>query len=235
MTDTKPELSTAPPFTDQIETTTPVQNPGPHDQHSLSPADNSLPDNSLVITKSDRSSPNHLPTPYIYEPSKVAPFQDLFVDAFLKSFFNPRSRDDEWTYTIPSFLAKPKSDSIIHAIRAASMSVYGKKTGNKPIQVEACRSYAKGLEIQLAETRLNQRKLTAGVDAGEIYDAEAVCVPMMFCFFEAMMCTSFSAWAQHAMAAGKMLEMLGPQQCRDGILHYIFRTARLVTVCLHER
>ena len=115
------------------------------------------------------------------------------------------------------------------------MSVYGKKTGNQPIQVEACRSYAKGIENQLAESRSNQRKLTAGVEACEIYDAEAVCVPMMFCFFEAMMCTSFGAWAQHAMAAGKMLELLGPQKCRDGLLHYLFRTARITTVCLHSR
>lgn len=113
------------------------------------------------------------------------------------------------------------------------MSVYGKKTGNQSIQVEACRSYAKGIENQLAESRLNQQRLTAGTDVGQIYDLEAVCVPMMFCFFESMMCTSFAAWAQHSIAAGKILEMLGPQQCRDGVLHFLFRTARITTVCVH--
>ena len=110
------------------------------------------------------------------------------------------------------------------------MSVYGKKIGDESIQVEACRCYARGIESQLVESRANQQKLTTGIHAEDIYDEEAVCVPLMFCFFESMMCTSFAAWAQHSNAAGQMLEMLGPQKCRDGVLHHLFCSVRVATV-----
>ena len=184
----------------------------------------------VKFSPGDVSSQMALPS--LYEPSRATLFQELFLESFIHTFFNPRTRFDKWADSLPEFLEKPRTKSITYAIRAATMSVYGKRSRDESIQMEACRCYAKGLESQLIEGQINQLQLSKGRSVTEVFSEETVCAPIMFCLFESAMCTSMAAWAQHLVAAGKMLEMLGPERCRHGIIHHMFRTVRIGIVCL---
>ena len=157
-------------------------------------------------------------------------FQELFLETFIKVFFNPRTPFDGWADELPTYLVRPKTKAITYAIRAATMSVYGKRNGDESIQMEACRSYAKALESQLIEGQIHQLQLSRGESVAEVFSEETVCAPIMLCLFESAMCTNITAWAQHLVAAGKMLEMLGPDRCRHGTLHNLFRLVRIGTV-----
>lgn len=107
------------------------------------------------------------------------------------------------------------------------MGLYGRKCGNESMQIEACRQYAKGLENHLIETQMRHLWLANGRDVADVIDEEAVCATIMFAFFEATMATTVNAWADHMLAASKMVELLGPKRCATGVLHYIFRTVRI--------
>ncbi|OQD89665.1 hypothetical protein PENANT_c002G03202 [Penicillium antarcticum] len=51
----------------------------------------------------------------------------------------------------------------------------------------------------------------------------------MLIHFEHIAGTSEDAWIQHLQGAAKMLEATGPELCRDGFLHQLFRHLRLLT------
>ncbi|KAK3170140.1 hypothetical protein OEA41_009526 [Lepraria neglecta] len=107
------------------------------------------------------------------------------------------------------------------------MAHYGKKTGDVSIQVEACRWYDKGLESQRLESQRTQLQLLHGDSVHQRLDAVTISAPLMFSVFESMMSTSFAAWSQHVKAAGKMIEMRGPENCQSGLIHHLFRTVRI--------
>ena len=173
---------------------------------------------------------NDFSLPDSYQPSRASAFQDHFLGHFIMAFFNPRTQFDDWAFRIPDFLENPQSASLTLSIRAATMALYGKKSGNESIQMEACRHYAKGLESQLLDSKAHQLKMANGGQVAEIFNEETICATVMFSFFESIMSTSITGWAQHLAAAGKMMEMLGPERCRYGIVHNLFRTVRVGTV-----
>ena len=107
------------------------------------------------------------------------------------------------------------------------MGLYGRRSGNESMQMEACRQYAKGLECQLIESQVRQLRLANGHDVAEVFDEEAVCTTIMFSLFEAAMATTANAWTNHILAAAHMVELLGPERCSTGIMHFLFRTVRI--------
>lgn len=110
------------------------------------------------------------------------------------------------------------------------MAHYGKRTGNVSFQTNACRWYVKGLETQRLQSQQYQLQLANGKDINDVITDASICAPIMFGIFETIMSTSLAAWAQHFKAAGKLLEMKGPEKCQRGLLHPLFRTVRLAAV-----
>ena len=171
----------------------------------------------------------------VYQPLQPNGNQPFFMHYFINAFFRPRSyvnRPNVWTYELPSFLNTSPSRALICSIRAATMAHYGKQTGDHAMQLEACRWYDKGLESQRLENQQMELQLSKGGNVDERINEATLCAPIMFSLFESLMTTSFNAWSEHMKAAGKMLEMRGPENCRDGIIHHIFRTVRLTAVSL---
>ena len=106
------------------------------------------------------------------------------------------------------------------------MAVYGQLIGDKSIQIDACRWYAKGLENQRLQTqRLRLMNATKPPDVDTLDDA-AICAPIMLALFESVMCKNFEAWSQHLLAAGELLEMRGPESCTSIQSLSMFRTIR---------
>lgn len=161
----------------------------------------------------------------------------MFTHDFVRAFFSPQQRNrnlNVWIYELPSLLScVPESSALVYAVRAATMAHCGKRRGDLSMQNEACRWYDKGLEKQMLESQQTQLKLANGENVDDTLGVAAICAPILFSLFESLMTTSFAAWASHLRGAIKMLEMRGPENCQSGIIHQLFRTARLGAVSLY--
>ena len=159
--------------------------------------------------------------------------QPIFTQQFVSAFFHPRSDPNNPNvriYELPSFMTDSASSALTCAIRAATLAHYGKQSGDQSMQLEACRWYGKGLQSQLLENERTQNILATGGNVKKKINEMTICSPIMFSIFESLMTTSGPAGGQHMQAAARMLEMMGPENCRHGNIHQLFRTVRLTTV-----
>lgn len=161
-----------------------------------------------------------------YQPSRISPFEELYINHFIDFYFNPqaKTKHNSWVNMLPILLNASPSPGVRYSIRAASMAIYGKLTGDELIQLESIRWYTRGLESQ----RLQLKILCEGGKA--VPDASMVLVPLLFCHFESSMCTAPDAWMPHAAAAESILVMMGPHMCRTQQMHAIFLSVRVSAV-----
>ena len=172
--------------------------------------------------------------PSVYLPRPILSYIDLFTSEFFSTFCQSRRQDlraDVWVFELPSLMSNvPQSSALVYAVRAATIAYCGKKHGNKSMQAEACYWYDKGLEKQRLDSQQTQRQLANGVNIDESLGVATICAPILFSLFESLMDTSFAAWASHLKGAVRMLEMRGPENCQSGVIHQLFRSARLGAV-----
>ena len=93
---------------------------------------------------------------------QASAFRQVIMQHFIVAFFNPQSREvrpNVWVYELPTLLSDHSSSALIYSVRAASIAHYGKRTGDMPMQMEACRWYDKGLEAQRLENERNRAPL----------------------------------------------------------------------------
>jgi hypothetical protein len=188
----------------------------------------------VALTLDERQAPREMlevvapqfQLPSSYQPSRAAPFQQHFVSYLISSLRSPllyQAHRQSWAFELPTLLTSG-GPTTVYSIRAAAMAFYGNLAGDESIQTDACRWYAMGLTSQrsLLQTGRPKRMPTM----------EEIFAPIMFSMFEVVVCTDPNGWIHHLSAAGRMLEMRGPENCRDGIVHMLFRTVRLSSVRL---
>lgn len=184
----------------------------------------------IVDTRAINAAEFQLPSSY--QPSRADLVQEHYIALFISSFFAPqscRTKFDIWIHELPVLVSSSPKTAVMYSIRAATMAFYGKMVDNKSIQVNACQWYAKGLQKQRQETETQLQLGSRQLD-NEGPTESAICASIMLSLFESVMCTSFEGWAQHLIAAGKMLEMRGPENCVSGRILSVFRTIRLGAV-----
>lgn len=207
--------------------------------HTVVP-DASLRDSSSAAATAIRSTSSHktmmmhLPQLPSWQPPRADAFDQLFVSHFIDCFFGrarpslplPHGTSKIWLHELPEFLASPYPSPVQCSIRAASMLSYGTVTGDVSIKAEACRWYMRALQ--------SLRYLLSLDDSGSsLYSPEStVCAAVMLIHFETTAGTSPKAWLPHVNGAASLLEAQGPERCRDGFMHQIFRHLRLQTVRL---
>jgi hypothetical protein len=173
--------------------------------------------------------------PSSYQPSKTAPFEQLFLDHFINAFDNRNFQGvpvGSWYDHLPAiYNTSPGSpyQSCQDSTRAAMMIHYGVMTSSPSIQTEAYRWYAKALESQrtfLRRSRTGHSKI--------VPTAEEMLTPIILTLFELVSSTTPTGWMDHIMGAAAMLEMRGPENCQTGLAHLVFRTIRPTIVSTHS-
>lgn len=170
--------------------------------------------------------------PSTHQPSRIEIFDQLFVSHFIESFAfkEPTSgkQPATWLDELAGLLVSSSPNAVKHSIRASSMFFYGSMTRDTAIQTEASRWYLRALQGL-------QYHLAPG--ASTSYSGDIICAAVMLTHFESLAGTASDAWFQHVRGASLMIAMGGPESCRQGFLHDIFRHLRLLTVCslLHHR
>ncbi|KAI4088240.1 MAG: hypothetical protein L6R37_008230 [Teloschistes peruensis] len=105
------------------------------------------------------------------------------------------------------------------------MAFYGVKTGNFALQTEASDWYGRGM----AEQRTELEHLSTHPDNQQL-SFTGLLAPVMFSMFESIMVTSAAGSAQHLHAASRMLEILGPEACQNGVANSLFRSIRVAMI-----
>ncbi|KAL8690999.1 MAG: hypothetical protein Q9218_003675 [Villophora microphyllina] len=160
-----------------------------------------------------------------YQPSKADIFQQHFTAYFICNWFNQSSfltKLNLWVYHVPAITCSSPSLAVQYSIRAATMAFYGIKSGDVTLQTEASKWYGLGM----AEQRTELEHLSAYPDEQQL-SFTGLLAPLMFSMFETVMLTNPTGWAQHLQAASRMLEMMGPEACQDGVANSLFRSIRV--------
>lgn len=165
----------------------------------------------------------------LQQPDRADIFDQHFVSHFVESFGfrSPTSgaQSPTWLDGLAGFATLPAPSLVRYSIRAGSMFFYGALTKDISIQTDACKWYSRALR---SLQRLLSRKAFS-------YSGEEACAVVMLTHFENLAGTSEEAWFQHVQAAATMLELNGPQGCRAGYSHQLFRHLRLLVVSLSYR
>ncbi|KFY18277.1 hypothetical protein V491_04816 [Pseudogymnoascus sp. VKM F-3775] len=131
-----------------------------------------------------------------------------------------------WLPQLPDILSKRSAPTLMFALRAVSLALFGSLANNKTAQLEGIKWYKKGLQSQQKDLIL----LTNGAGASGVTD-EAICGPTLLAFYEMTNCnTSTDAWMRHLCAASKLMEMRGPEACSSGFAYALFRALRLAMI-----
>ncbi|KAL9578287.1 MAG: hypothetical protein Q9212_005812 [Teloschistes hypoglaucus] len=166
--------------------------------------------------------------PSWYQPSKAEIFQQHYTAYFIGNWFNPSSflnKLNLWVFHIPAISCSSPSRAVQYSIRATTMAFYGVKTGNLALQTEASHWYGRGM----AEQRTELEHLSTHSDNQQL-SFTGLLAPVMFSMFESVMVTSAAGSAQHLHAASRMLEILGPEACQDGVANSLFRSIRVAMI-----
>jgi hypothetical protein len=160
----------------------------------------------------------------LQQPGRADIFDQLFVSHFIESFGFRTSVSESpsptWLDELSVFIVSPVPGLVKHSIRAGSMFFYGTLAQDVSIRTEACRWYMRALQGLQGVLTQNASPFTGDV----------ICAAVMLAHFENLAGTSDEAWFQHVQGASMMLKTGGPESCRDGFLHQLFRHVRLLTV-----
>jgi hypothetical protein len=131
-----------------------------------------------------------------------------------------------WIYMHPEFLSSIRSPALRCSIRAATTACHGLVHRDIKAQTDSCRWYIEGIERHRAYLRMSQGVVESSEDKSGT-TPEDILVPLFLCFFEVYACTTPEACFQHLRAAVHALALRGPDQCREGMLSWLFRSFRV--------
>jgi hypothetical protein len=126
---------------------------------------------------------------------------------------------------LPSLLYSTSVPELRTSILAASIAHYALSVQRQTSLVEAFDWYSVGLQQQ-------RRKLKQILGSSRIEppSAELICMPMMLSFFEVLCSTSSLGYFQHLIGATTLLQIRGPEDCKHGFLHLLFKSLRIQMV-----
>jgi hypothetical protein len=130
-----------------------------------------------------------------------------------------------WMVILPSLLYSTAVPEIRTSILAASIAHYAVSNQRQASLVKAFDWYGVGLQQQ-------QRQLKQIIGPSRIKppSAELICMPIMLSFFEVLCSTSSLGYFQHLLGATTLLQIRGPEDCKRGFLHLLFRSLRIQMV-----
>ena len=172
--------------------------------------------------------------PDLYQPSRAAPFQELFYSYFLDTFAAPertRSVTNSWVLRLPEYVALAPEGAVKYSMRAATMAFYGKNAPDQSIQNASWQAYGIALNRQILDMGVLTNRTQRHLSGVESLSAALIASALLLSMFETIMpYGNYEAWAQHLQGAAHLLEMHGPEACRSGPFHHLYRTVRVATV-----
>jgi hypothetical protein len=192
---------------------------------------NSSPDTAPRALDSNHLKRVHIASQASKLPTSCQPSRgDIFQDLYIANFISAQDPSvHPWIVELPKLAATSSGKSELYGIRAATLALYAKLSGNKDLEVEAVKWYSKGLDAQR-----DQLPLAAKTKSYRPCCHKSIGAAMMFSYFESVICTMPVGWMQHYAAAIKMFEIARPENCQTGLMNMFFRSVRVAAVRLSE-
>lgn len=158
----------------------------------------------------------------------VQDFEDLCITRFHDAMTSQRPpKIKTWLAYLrqPAYLSS--YPALAPAIRAASMMLYAISHRDACARTKAHGWY----ERSLTSHRHQLQRVSAHPLHAPIAIANVVSCSLVLALFEMISSTIPNGPTHHYSAAAALLREVGPSSCQDGIMHQMFRTARLNDVC----
>ncbi|PVH81236.1 hypothetical protein DL98DRAFT_175582 [Cadophora sp. DSE1049] len=193
------------------------------------------------VTAQTRIRAHSRPTPSLYHPrapsspaTLISPSQvPIIIQNFLSQFLDyfasgtSGSPGRFWLHELPSISKSNagSSNGLVLAIQATSTVFCANSTSNSSYYADSRSIYGEALERHsrsVAALRNPESQNSA------IPIAQVLCTTLLLGFYEAISSTQVGGegYMRHVEGAAKMVEVLGPDSCADGLVNNLFFTAR---------
>ncbi|USP79611.1 hypothetical protein yc1106_06885 [Curvularia clavata] len=164
----------------------------------------------------------HYRPPTFNQPSKALPeaLDNAFITHYVELNRAGKSRAPEvqWIGHLQSIFGKATKPVVKISLRAVSMAFYGKYHNDPSITIDSWRWYNVALNAQ--------RSSIARMKKNTIPDEGEVLVPIILALYELYAGATAAGSTAHLNAAGEIMKMRGPSNCRSGAIWPIFKAIR---------
>jgi hypothetical protein len=165
--------------------------------------------------------------PTFYQPTKVNPealdiaFLSHYVQ--LNSGSKTYSPEIQWLNHLPRIHANATKPAVKLSLRAVSMAFFAKQHHDPSILLDSWRWYNVSLNAQ--------RQSIAKLKGDDIPEEGEVLVPLILALYEVYCGTTAAGAMIHLAAAGRIMNMRGPSNCKTGAIWPLFKGIRNAEVC----
>jgi hypothetical protein len=152
-------------------------------------------------------------------PSQLSVLTQNFLAHFLACFANESGRF--WMQQLPSMQTVPTVEGLELSIQAASMAYCATAASNPAFLVGSKTIYSKALQAH--------SKSVALIGDTSTPSPQNICTAIMLAFYE-VISSSDEGYIHHMNGAARMLHLLGPMRCRDGLANELFFTLKTLMV-----
>jgi hypothetical protein len=165
--------------------------------------------------------------PQFNQPSRVLPeaLDTAFISHYVELNKGTKTYAPEiqWLAHLPRIHSNATKPAVRLSLRAVSMAFYGKLHNDSSILVDSWRWYTLSLSAQ--------RTSIARLKKDSIPEEEEVLVPLILALYEIYVGATSSGSMAHLVAAGDIMNMRGPSNCRSGAIWPLFKGIRSSDVC----
>ncbi|EUC48563.1 hypothetical protein COCMIDRAFT_87063 [Bipolaris oryzae ATCC 44560] len=164
----------------------------------------------------------HYRPPTFNQPSKA--LSSMLDNAFLTHYVelnhakNAYAPEIQWLVHLPEIFTNASKPAVKISLRAMSMAFYGKYHNDSSILIDSWRWYTVALSAQ--------RNSIARMKKNDIPDEGEVLVPLILALYELYVGATSAGLLAHMDAAGEIMKMRGPSNCRSGVILPLFKAIR---------
>ncbi|XP_014557990.1 hypothetical protein COCVIDRAFT_95856 [Bipolaris victoriae FI3] len=164
----------------------------------------------------------HYRPPTFNQPSKA--LSSTLDNAFLTHYVelnhvkNAYAPEIQWLAHLPEIFSSASKPAVRLSLRAMSMAFYGKYHHDSSILIDSWRWYTVALSVQ--------RNSIAKMKKNNIPDEGEVLVPLILALYELYVGATSAGLLAHLDAAGEIMKMRGPANCRSGVIWPLFKAIR---------
>ncbi|KAK0118703.1 hypothetical protein ONS96_011791 [Cadophora gregata f. sp. sojae] len=167
------------------------------------------------------------PPAQLISPSQSPIIIQNFLSRFL-DYFASRSSSSPgrfWLHELPSLSTSGTRNGLELAVQATSTAFCASATSNLSYYAGSRKIYGEALQ---KHSRSIAALRNSGSQVRAIAAAQLLCTTLLLCFYEAISSTQSGGegYMRHVEGAAKMVEVLGPEGCADGLVNELFFTAR---------
>lgn len=173
------------------------------------------------------------PTHILQQPSNATMIEDILLSRLLLEAqpLEMPGRPKSWMMEVPRVLSQAQLPAFRYAVRAAAMAYHTKCNPHPGAEGIARQWYVASLSCHRAFLYATSEQKMDDLKHGRLIPGiEEVLIPIFLCLFEVLSTSSPAAILQHRAACCRVLEIMGPENCQEGVSHQIFKSMRLSDV-----